>query len=43
MAKEESAAAIEKRTLPSKRAMLKAAERSMGDELEALWKRARGL
>lgn len=43
MAKEESAASIEKRTLPSKREMLKAAERSMGNELEELWNRARGL
>ncbi|KAH8434598.1 NAD(P)/FAD-dependent oxidoreductase [Aspergillus melleus] len=43
LAKEESAASIEKRTLPSKREMLKAAERSMGNELEEVWKRARGL
>ncbi|PLB53455.1 FAD/NAD(P)-binding domain-containing protein [Aspergillus steynii IBT 23096] len=43
LAEEESAAAIHKRSLPSKRAMIKAAERSIGNELEALWERTRAL
>ncbi|KAL5355368.1 hypothetical protein BJX96DRAFT_183239 [Aspergillus floccosus] len=42
MAREESAAAISKRNLPSRRAMEKEAERLMGRDLEALWERVQG-
>ncbi|RLL99294.1 hypothetical protein CFD26_102765 [Aspergillus turcosus] len=41
MAREESQAAISKRTLPSRRAMEKEAERRMGSDLEKLWERVR--
>ncbi|KAF4214827.1 hypothetical protein CNMCM5878_008711 [Aspergillus fumigatiaffinis] len=41
MAREESRAAVSKRTLPSKRAMEKEAERRMGSDLEKLWERVR--
>ncbi|GES65703.1 sulphydryl oxidase Sox [Aspergillus terreus] len=42
MAREESAAAISKRNLPSRRAMEKEAERLMGRDLEALWEQVQG-
>ncbi|EAW14752.1 NAD(P)/FAD-dependent oxidoreductase [Aspergillus clavatus NRRL 1] len=41
MAREESQAAISKRTLPSRQAMEKEAERRMGGDLEQLWDRVR--
>ena len=41
IAREESQAAISKRTLPSRRAMEKEAERRMGSDLEQLWDRVR--
>lgn len=42
MAREESAAAISKRNLPSRRAMEKEAERLIGRDLEALWEQVQG-